>query len=169
MIYLLNNITIWVTMYVQYLLRRKLLNNFSRLYNSTYTSPNLPSLPYARKPNPPERAKKKKKKKNKKKKNKNKKTKNKKKKKKKNKESLLPRFHANQGSPPFHQLAFLRTHKFADTYFDRGGILSKNGLWVRERVDEVSKVRGAARCGFLLTSFLLKMIRLLQKKKKASF
>ena len=56
-------------------------------------------------------------------------------------ESLLPRFRSNQGIPPFHQLTFLRTHKFADTYFDRGDVLCKNGLWVRERVDEKSRVR----------------------------
>lgn len=50
-------------------------------------------------------------------------------------ESLLPRFRANQGTPPFRHLAFLRTRKFVDTYFDRGGVLQSNGLWVRERGD----------------------------------
>lgn len=58
-------------------------------------------------------------------------------------EALLPRFRANRGSPPFQHLAFLRTRKFVDTYYDRGGVLQKNGLWVRERgdVDGVVKVR----------------------------
>lgn len=49
--------------------------------------------------------------------------------------SLLPRFLANQGSPPFQHLAFIRTRKFQDTYYDYRGILQRNGLWVRERGD----------------------------------
>lgn len=57
--------------------------------------------------------------------------------------SLLPRFRANQGTPPFAQLAFVRTRRFEDTYFDDveggkngEGTLSRNGLWVRRRVEE---------------------------------
>lgn len=56
-------------------------------------------------------------------------------------ESLLPRFRANQGNPPFQRLAFIRTHKFEDIYYDRGDVLCKNGLWIRERIDHDSKSR----------------------------
>ncbi|KAI9846088.1 MAG: hypothetical protein M1837_004344 [Sclerophora amabilis] len=55
------------------------------------------------------------------------------------KESLLTRFRSNQGNPPFNRLTFLRTHVFQDTYYDHANVLSKNGIWIRERADGKSK------------------------------
>jgi len=43
------------------------------------------------------------------------------------------RFHANRGPPAFESLEYLGRCRFEDAYYDRDGILSSNGVWVRRR------------------------------------
>lgn len=54
------------------------------------------------------------------------------------KPSLLPILQSNRGNPPFKRLEDLGTHTFTDTYFDSQDILSKNGIWLRQRIDNNS-------------------------------
>ena len=54
------------------------------------------------------------------------------------KPSLVSTLQSNGGLPAFRQLETLGTHKFTDTYFDTQDILSKNGIWLRQRMDNKS-------------------------------
>ena len=54
------------------------------------------------------------------------------------KPSLVPTFLSNRGNPAFKRLEALDTHIFTDTYFDTQDILSKNGIWLRQRMDSKS-------------------------------
>ena len=47
--------------------------------------------------------------------------------------SKMPKFVTNRGTPPFRHLEFRKNHLFTDTYFDTANVLSKNGVYVRER------------------------------------
>ena len=49
------------------------------------------------------------------------------------KPALVATLQANQGIPAFKQVEALRTQNFTDTYFDSQNILSKNGIWLRQR------------------------------------
>ncbi|KAL8784927.1 MAG: hypothetical protein Q9213_003669 [Squamulea squamosa] len=47
--------------------------------------------------------------------------------------SLVATFQSNKGCPAFKRLEALGTHSFIDTYYDHRDILSKNGIWLRQR------------------------------------
>ncbi|PGH00168.1 hypothetical protein AJ80_09221 [Polytolypa hystricis UAMH7299] len=47
--------------------------------------------------------------------------------------SLLERFRANNGNPPFFRLEYLGKKTFEDIYFDQNELLCSNGIWVRKR------------------------------------
>ncbi|KAL8850845.1 MAG: hypothetical protein Q9221_004259 [Calogaya cf. arnoldii] len=52
--------------------------------------------------------------------------------------SLVAVLRSNGGNPAFKRLEALNTHTFTDTYYDHRDILSKNGIWLRERTTEAS-------------------------------
>ncbi|KAL8697833.1 MAG: hypothetical protein Q9201_006902 [Fulgogasparrea decipioides] len=56
------------------------------------------------------------------------------------KPSLIATLESNQGTPAFTRLEALGTHQFTDTYYDYRNILSKNGIWLRERKDSQSTI-----------------------------
>ncbi|KAL8657746.1 MAG: hypothetical protein Q9226_001618 [Calogaya cf. arnoldii] len=51
---------------------------------------------------------------------------------------LVAVLRSNRGNPAFKRLEALSTHTFTDTYYDHHNILSKNGIWLRERTTEAS-------------------------------
>lgn len=56
------------------------------------------------------------------------------------KPSLVTTLQTNGGTPAFKRLEALGTHKFTDTYFEYQDVLSKNGIWLRQRTDSRSTV-----------------------------
>ncbi|KAI4235568.1 MAG: hypothetical protein L6R40_006430 [Gallowayella cf. fulva] len=56
----------------------------------------------------------------------------------KSKQSLVATLWSKQGNPAFKRLEALDTHIFTDTYYDHQDILSRNGIWLRQRRDKVS-------------------------------
>ena len=54
------------------------------------------------------------------------------------KPSLVAKLQSNGGLPAFRQLESLGTHRFTDTYFDTQDVLSKNGIWLRQRMENKS-------------------------------
>lgn len=53
---------------------------------------------------------------------------------------LVATLQSNGGLPAFRQFETLGTHKFTDTYFDTQDVLSKNGIWLRHRIDNKSTI-----------------------------
>ncbi|KAL9027703.1 MAG: hypothetical protein Q9196_003818 [Gyalolechia fulgens] len=49
--------------------------------------------------------------------------------------TLITTLRSNAGNPAFKRLEALGTHNFTDTYYDRHDVLSTNGIWLRQRVD----------------------------------
>ncbi|KAL8768575.1 MAG: hypothetical protein Q9209_005260 [Squamulea sp. 1 TL-2023] len=47
--------------------------------------------------------------------------------------SLVATLRSNKGCPAFKQLEDLGTRSFTDAYYDHRDILSKNGIWLRQR------------------------------------
>ncbi|KAG7008518.1 hypothetical protein G7Y79_00005g016590 [Physcia stellaris] len=54
------------------------------------------------------------------------------------KPSLVATLQSNGGLPAFRQLESLGSHRFTDTYFDTQDVLSKNGIWLRQRMENKS-------------------------------
>ncbi|KAI4175272.1 MAG: hypothetical protein LQ343_001808 [Gyalolechia ehrenbergii] len=54
--------------------------------------------------------------------------------------SLITRLRSNGGNPAFKRLEALGMHKFTDTYYDRQDVLSKKGIWLRQRTDNNSAI-----------------------------
>ncbi|KAI4273026.1 MAG: hypothetical protein L6R38_006453 [Xanthoria sp. 2 TBL-2021] len=52
--------------------------------------------------------------------------------------SLVAVLQSNGGNPAFKRLEALKTHTFTDTYYDHRDILSKNGIWLRQRTTDAS-------------------------------
>ncbi|KAI4276620.1 MAG: hypothetical protein LQ337_002351 [Flavoplaca oasis] len=52
--------------------------------------------------------------------------------------SLVTVLQSNKGSPAFRRLEALNTHTFTDTYYDHHDMLSKNGIWLRQRTTDAS-------------------------------
>ncbi|KAI4144100.1 MAG: hypothetical protein L6R39_004316 [Caloplaca ligustica] len=56
------------------------------------------------------------------------------------KPSLVATLQSNGGNPAFRRLEAMGTDRFTDTYYDCQDILSKNGIWLRQREDSASAV-----------------------------
>ena len=56
------------------------------------------------------------------------------------KPSLVATLQSNGGLPAFRQLETLGTNNITDTYFDTQDVLSRNGIWLRQRMDNKSTI-----------------------------
>ncbi|KAL8911504.1 MAG: hypothetical protein Q9172_007665 [Xanthocarpia lactea] len=54
--------------------------------------------------------------------------------------SLVATLQSNRGNPAFKRLEALSTHSFTDTYYDHHDILSRNGIWLRQRTTSASLI-----------------------------